>query len=75
MKNYSVRIVAGGKEYLFAIDTAKQVADLVNGSLMVTEVEVVENYYDTLGKVTHTNYLTIDEVDTIVFANYSEVSA
>lgn len=73
--NYSVRIVSGGRAYLYAIDTAKQVADLVNGSLMVTEVEVVENYYDTSGRVTHTNYLTIDEVNAIVFADYSEVSA
>lgn len=73
--NYSVRIVAGGIPYSFAIDTARQVADLVNGSNMVTEVEVVENYYDTSGALTHTNYLTIDEVNAIVFADYSGVSA
>lgn len=75
MKNYSVRIVAGGKSYLFSIDTAQQVAELVNGSHMVTEVEVVENYYDSSGSLSHTNYLTIDEVEAIVFADYEKVSA
>lgn len=73
--NYSVRIVAGGISYLFALDSAQKVAELVNGSNMVTEVEVVENYYDTAGTLINTNYLTIDEVNAIVFADYSGVSA
>lgn len=61
MTKYIVRITVRGKKYILTTDTAEQVASAVNGTPMVSGVEVVKQTF-VAGELAEQRELTEAEV-------------
>jgi len=72
MTQYTVRITVRGKKYIFTASSKKQVADTVNGTPMVSAVEVVAQTY-VGGELAEQRELT--ERETLVLLGIEEATS